>query len=119
MQGIRNSPRARSYMPTGRRALKFTASWCSPCQIIAPYLDELSDLHQFEVVSVDVDAEAEVASLHGVVSLPTIRLERPGANAVVVVGANREKLRRACEDFFGAPQDQFIAPTDASARIFL
>lgn len=103
------------------RVLKFTASWCGPCKEIAPVLSELQARHGFALVVVDVDEEGELASRHGVVSLPTMRLERPGAEAVVVVGANAQKLRAACQAFFGARSaaGNQIVPTDASARIEL
>ena len=68
----------------------FTASWCGPCQRIAPILEELAEEYKDEVViyKVDVDKEKGLAQAFNVSSVPSV-LFIPGAGAdpVMTVGA--------------------------------
>lgn len=52
----------------------FTAAWCGPCQAMSPILDELADEYpDIQVVKVDVDAESELATRYGVMTIPNIQ----------------------------------------------
>ena len=68
----------------------FTASWCGPCQRIAPILEELAEEYKGEVViyKVDVDKEKGLAQAFNVSSVPSV-LFIPGddADPVMTVGA--------------------------------
>jgi thioredoxin len=52
----------------------FYAEWCGPCKMIGPVLEELSRKHEGEmsVYKVDIDKEAELASIFGITSVPTL-----------------------------------------------
>jgi len=52
----------------------FYATWCGPCKMIAPILDELAAKYkgQIYIYEVDVDAEPELASAFGIQSIPTL-----------------------------------------------
>lgn len=54
----------------------FTAAWCPPCRALAPTIDGLAaDLAgRVKVVTVDVDAEPELAERYGVQAMPTLLL---------------------------------------------
>lgn len=58
----------------------FNATWCGPCQQLAPVIDELAG--EFEgkakVVSIDVEKNMEAASTYGVMAVPTILLFHNG-----------------------------------------
>ncbi len=60
--------------------LDFTASWCGPCQQIAPLIDELSSEMdgRAKVYKVDVDNNSELAQQYGVMSVPTLMLIKNG-----------------------------------------
>jgi thioredoxin 1 len=66
----------------------FWASWCSPCKMIAPIVEELA--HQYEgqikVAKVDVDANPITPGMFGVLSIPTLMLFRGGQAAERIVG---------------------------------
>ena len=54
----------------------FWATWCAPCQILAPVLEELAA--QVKVVKVDVDENPQLAMAFQVSSIPTVISFRDG-----------------------------------------
>ena len=54
----------------------FWATWCGPCQMLAPALEELSQ--QVKVVKVDVDENPQLAMAFQVSSIPTVVSFRDG-----------------------------------------
>uniref|UniRef100_A0A803KYK9 Thioredoxin n=1 Tax=Chenopodium quinoa TaxID=63459 RepID=A0A803KYK9_CHEQI len=71
----------------------FTASWCPPCRLIAPFLAELAKkLPQVIFVKVDVDELKQVASDWAIEAMPTFKFLREGKIIDTVVGAKKEEL---------------------------
>ncbi len=59
--------------------LDFWASWCGPCRMIAPFLDEIAqEREDIKVCKVDVDEEPELAARYQVVSIPTLLVIQDG-----------------------------------------
>ena len=54
----------------------FWATWCGPCQMLAPVLEEIAA--EVKVVKVDVDKEPELAMAFGIESIPTVLAFRDG-----------------------------------------
>ena len=51
----------------------FWADWCGPCRILGPSIDEIAnDYPQYTIAKVNVDEYPELASRHGVMSIPTL-----------------------------------------------
>ena len=52
----------------------FFATWCGPCKMIAPTVDEVAAevTGRARVVKVDIDASPDIASRYGVMSVPTL-----------------------------------------------
>ena len=52
----------------------FWASWCGPCKMIAPFIDQLADEYsgRIKIGKVNVDEEQDLASRHGIASIPTL-----------------------------------------------
>ena len=62
----------------------FWATWCGPCQMLAPELEELSQ--QVKVVKVDVDENPQLAMAFQVESIPTVISFRDGRAVKKSVG---------------------------------
>jgi thioredoxin 1 len=69
--------------------LDFWASWCGPCKMIGPLIDQLADQYsgRLQVGKVNVDENGALAEQHGIVSIPTLILYKDGALAGQKTGA--------------------------------
>lgn len=82
----------------------FTASWCGPCQRIAPKYAELAEEYADDalLVKVDVDENAELAARMGVQVLPTFIVLRDGEEVAKMSGADPAKLEALVKEHIGA-----------------
>lgn len=70
----------------------FWAAWCGPCRVMSPILEEISEERDdLRVVTVDVDANQQVAARYGVLSMPTFMVFRDGAPVGQIVGSRPKK----------------------------
>lgn len=59
--------------------LDFFATWCGPCRMVSPIIDEIAEENTEIVVGkVDVDAQSELASRFQVYSIPTLVVLKDG-----------------------------------------
>jgi thioredoxin 1 len=67
----------------------FWATWCGPCKMVAPVLEEIASERsdQLTVAKLDVDANPETARDFQVVSIPTLILFKNGQPVKRIVGA--------------------------------
>ena len=71
----------------------FTATWCGPCQMIAPLFAELSEKNPDVVfVKVDVDENQETAAACGINCMPTFQFYKNGAKTFEMQGADPNQL---------------------------
>ena len=59
--------------------LDFFASWCGPCRMVSPIIDEIAEENEHIVVGkVDVDAQTDLATQFQVYSIPTLVVLKDG-----------------------------------------
>jgi thioredoxin 1 len=59
--------------------LDFFATWCGPCRMVGPIIDEIAEENEHIVVGkVDVDAQTELATKFQVYSIPTLVVLKNG-----------------------------------------
>ena len=61
--------------------IDFWAAWCGPCRMIAPIIDQLADEYdgRIKIGKINVDEEQELASMHGIASIPAMVVYRNGS----------------------------------------
>jgi len=68
--------------------LDFWASWCGPCRMVSPIVDEIAEEREdVKVGKVNVDEEGELAQKFGIMSIPTLILMKEGQVANKTIGA--------------------------------
>jgi len=86
---------------TGVVLIDFFATWCRPCQMQLPILEQLAP--EFEgrakIIKVDTDQAQDIAVRFGVQSIPTLVLLKNGQKVSQFVGLQqRETLKTALEN---------------------
>lgn len=67
--------------------IDFWATWCGPCRMMAPVIEEIADRHpELAVCKVNVDEESELASSFGIMSIPTFVAIKDGKVVGQTVG---------------------------------
>ena len=71
----------------------FWASWCMPCKMFAPIVDDVSKEYQgkFKVCKVNVEDAALTASHYGIMSVPTVAIFKNGKIVETSTGALPKK----------------------------
>lgn len=73
--------------------IKFSAAWCGPCRVIAPYIDELTRTNpDICFISVDVDESDDIPEIFNVQSMPTFVAMVNGQQLTRVEGAMKGKI---------------------------
>lgn len=79
--------------------LDFYADWCGPCRMVAPVLEEVSQLREDVLVGkINVDDEEALAREFGIVSIPTLIVLKNGKIQKQVAGVRtREQILELLE----------------------
>lgn len=67
--------------------LDFWASWCTPCKMVSPVVDEIaSEVTNAKVGKVNIDEQPELTSAFGIMSIPTLAVMKNGKVVNSMVG---------------------------------
>lgn len=66
----------------------FTASWCGPCKLVAPLMEQLADEYgeRAAIAKVDIDANKDLAKQYAVKSIPAVLIFKGGDLVETFVG---------------------------------
>ena len=68
--------------------IDFFATWCGPCRMVSPLIDEIAEERSdIKVCKVDVDEQGELAAQFGVASIPTLVVVKGGKVSAQNIGA--------------------------------
>ena len=57
----------------------FFATWCGPCKMLSPVVDDVSnEITNVKFLKVDVDESEDIASKYGIMSIPTLIIFKDG-----------------------------------------
>ena len=77
----------------GTVLVDFFATWCGPCKMLSPVLEQLSEEVDILIVKVDVDEVGAVAAQFGIQAVPTLMLFKNGQRIDVRMGyQNKNQL---------------------------
>lgn len=76
----------------GTVLVDFWASWCGPCKMLSPVIDEIADSRpDIKVCKINIDDETELAIRHGVMSVPTLMVVKNGEIVTTAIGARPKR----------------------------
>ena len=78
----------------------FWATWCKPCLMVAPILDELAEEYDGQVMftKVDLDQNQKIAANYGIMSIPALIIFKDGEPVANVIGARpKAELKKLVE----------------------
>ena len=55
-----------------KKVIRFTASWCQPCKVLAKNLESVNNVNNIPIEVVDIDVHQELAVEYGIRSVPTL-----------------------------------------------
>jgi len=86
-----------SVIGQGKSIVDFWAGWCGPCRMLAPTIEAISEKYgdSVNVCKVDIDAEPELASRFGVMTIPTVIAFENGAEKDKLIGVQPQMALEA------------------------
>lgn len=83
------NPNEWKYLGDKPAIIDFYASWCGPCKMVAPILEELAEEYdgQIYIYKVNTEEEQELAGLFGIRSIPSILFIPMGEQPQMATGA--------------------------------
>ena len=79
----------------------FYASWCMPCKMLSPIIEEIAKEYEGTVVvcKIDIDENEELANEYNIMSVPTVIIFKNNENVEEIIGLNnKSKYTRALDE---------------------
>ena len=74
-----NSDEFDSEIKNGVVFVDFFATWCGPCKMLSPIVDQVSEeIKDIKFIKVDVDESFDIAKNYGIMSIPTLIIFKDG-----------------------------------------
>jgi len=92
--------------------IDFYADWCSPCKMVAPILEEISEEYKgkLNVYKINTEQEQELASVFGIRSIPSILFVPKSGNPQMAVGAlPKANMENAIREVLGVVNEKVLA----------
>ena len=86
LKHVNNRDEFNELIKEGTVLVDFFATWCGPCKMLSPVLEELSEESDVLIVKVDVDEAGPLAAQYGIQAVPTLMLFKNGQRVDVRMG---------------------------------
>lgn len=79
--------------------IDFWASWCGPCKMLSPVVDEIADeVDSTKICKVNIDEQPELAGAFQIMSIPTLAVMKNGKVVTTSVGVQpKSKILKMME----------------------
>lgn len=81
--------------------VEFWATWCGPCQVMAPFLEEIAEEKegQAKICKINIDEEMILATAYNVLAVPSVMVVKNGEITAASAGAkSKEELLKMLEE---------------------
>ena len=93
LKHVNNRDEFNELIKEGTVLVDFFATWCGPCKMLSPVLEQLSEEVDTLILKVDVDEVGAVAAQFGIQAVPTLMLFKNGQRVDVRMGyQNKNQL---------------------------
>lgn len=96
-----NNPKEWKYLGDKPAIVDFYASWCGPCKMVAPILEELAEEYkdQIYIYKVNTEDEQELAAAFGIRSIPTLLfIPQEGAPSITQGAMGKADFKKAIDE---------------------
>mgnify|MGYP002719240542 FL=1 len=85
---------------TGLCLVDFSATWCGPCKMQAPILEELAGEVDYDIYTADVDESNEIAAQYNINAVPSLLIFKDGVLKGNLIGFHpKENLKEEMAKF--------------------
>lgn len=94
LKHINNAAEFDAAIKEGTVLVDFFATWCGPCKMLSPVLEEVSEENpNVSILKIDVDEVGELAARYGIQAIPTLMLFKNGQRVEARTGyQNKNQL---------------------------
>ena len=93
LKHINNRDEFNEAIKEGTVLVDFFATWCGPCKMLSPVLEEVTNENDVLIIKVDVDEAGPLAAQYNIQAVPTLMLFKNGQRVDVRMGyQNKNQL---------------------------